>query len=51
MAEHYHEEDETGIEKGINNNKNFQNGFVAPEDKDKKKEETEDGWQGGGRKS
>lgn len=43
MAEHYHEEDETGIEKGINNNKNFQNGFVAPEDKDKKKEETEDG--------
>lgn len=31
--------------------KHFQNGFVAPKDKDKKKEESEDGWQGGGRAS
>lgn len=43
MAEHHHEEEEAGIEKRMKNNKNFQNGCVAPEDKDKKKEKTEDG--------
>lgn len=43
MAEHHHEEEKTGTEEEIKNNKNFQNGFVAPENKDKKKEETEDG--------
>lgn len=42
MAEQHHEEEETAIEEGIKINKNVQNGFVAPEDKDKK-EETEDG--------
>lgn len=43
MAEHHHEEEKTGTEEEIKNNKNFQNGFVAPENKDKKKEDTEDG--------
>lgn len=43
MAEHHHEEEDTGIEEVIKNNKNFQNGFVALEDKAKKAEETEDG--------
>lgn len=37
MAEHHHEEEETGIEEGMKNNKNFQNGLVAPDDKEKKK--------------
>lgn len=46
MAEHRHEEEKTGTEEEIKNNKNFQNGFVAPENKVKEKEETEDGWQG-----
>lgn len=50
-AEHHHEEEKTAIEEAMKNNKNFQNGFVAPEDKYKKKEETEDGWQGGERAS
>jgi len=42
MAKHYHEEEETGTAEGIKNNKDFQNEFVASEDKNKKKEETED---------
>lgn len=39
MAEHHHEEEETGMEEGMKNNKNFQNGLVAPEDKDKRKKQ------------